>query len=100
MRRNMVETDEIEAVIGLGSSLFYNSPMEAMILVGNTNKPKERKGKVLFVNGKSDVVENKGQAFLTDKHIAKLYRAYTDFTDIPHYAHVATLEEILKLLRR
>ena len=38
----MVEEDQIEAVIGFGANL-YNS-MEAMVLVGNTNKPK-REGK-------------------------------------------------------
>jgi type I restriction enzyme M protein len=75
--------------------LFYNSPMEAMILVGNTNKSKERKGKVLFVNGKNDVVENKGLAYLTEDHINKMHKAYKDFIDIPHYAKVATIEEIL-----
>lgn len=97
IRRKMVASDQIEAVIGLGPNLFYNSPMEAMILVGNTNKPSERKGKVLFVNGKDDVVENKGQAYLTNAHINKLYQAFVDFTDIPHYAKVATVEEILAL---
>jgi type I restriction enzyme M protein len=95
MRRKMVETDVIEAVISLGPNLFYNSPMEAMILVGNTNKPTERKGKVLFVNGKDDLVENKGQAYLTPDHIDKLYQTYKDFTDIPRYAKVATLAEIM-----
>ncbi len=95
MRRKMVESDEIEAVVGLGGNLFYNSPMEAMILVGNTNKTAARKGKVLFVNGKDDVIENKGQAYLTPEHITKLYQAFQDFTDIPHYAKVATIEEIL-----
>lgn len=97
MRRKMVASDQIEAVIGLGPNLFYNSPMEAMILVGNTNKPAARKGKVLFVNGKDDVVENKGQAYLTNAHINKLYQAFVDFTDIPHYSKVATIEEILAL---
>ena len=95
MRRKMVELDEIEAVIGLGANLFYNSPMEAMILVGNTNKPEERKGKVLFINGKKDVIDNKGLAYLSSDHINKLYKAFQDFTDIPHYSKVATLEEIL-----
>ncbi len=97
MRRKMIASDQIEAVIGLGPNLFYNSPMEAMILVGNTNKPAERKGKVLFVNGKDDFVENKGQAHLTNEHINKLYQAFVDFTDIPHYVKVATTEEILAL---
>lgn len=97
MRRKMIKSDQIEAVIGVGANLFYNSPMEAMILVGNTNKPAERKGKVLFVNGKDDVVDNKGLAYLTTEHINKLYQAYKDFTDIPHYSTVATNEEILAL---
>lgn len=97
MRRKMIESDQIEAVIGIGANLFYNSPMEAMILVGNTNKSDDRKGKVLFINGKDDVVDNKGLAFLTNQHINKLYQAYKKFTDIPHYSTVATNEEILAL---
>lgn len=97
MRRKMIESDQIEAVIGVGANLFYNSPMEAMILVGNTNKPANRKGKVLFINGKDDVIDNKGLAYLTTGHIDKLYQAYKDFTDIPHYSTVATNEEILAL---
>ncbi len=96
MRRNMIASDHIEAVIGLGANLFYNSPMEAMILVGNINKPEERKGKVLFINGKDDVVENKGQSYLTTDHIEKIHKAFRDFTDIPHYAKVATIEDIMK----
>lgn len=96
MRRKMVAEDQIEAVIGLGANLFYNSPMEAMILIGNTNKPKERKGKVLFVNGKDDVIDNKGLAYLTEEHINKMYNAYKEFTDIHHYAKVATIEDILE----
>lgn len=96
MRRKMVAEDQIEAVIGLGANLFYNSPMEAMILIGNTNKPKERKGKVLFVNGKDDVIDSKGLAYLTEGHINKMFHAYKDFKDIPHYSKVATTEEILE----
>ena len=95
LRRKMVEEDQIEAVIGLGANLFYNSPMEAMILVGNTNKPKERKGKVLFINGKNDVIENKGLAYLTNDHINKFYNAFKDFENVPYYAKVASTEEIL-----
>lgn len=95
MRKKMVQEDQIEAVIGLGANLFYNSPMEAMILVGNNNKPPERKGKVLFINGKDDVVDNKGLAYLTNKHIDKFYKAFKAFEDIPYYAKVASIEEIL-----
>jgi type I restriction enzyme M protein len=95
MRKRMVEGDHIEAVIGLGANLFYNSPMEAMILVGNMNKPSERRGKVLFINGKDDVIDNKGLAYLTQEHIDKFYKAFMEYKDIPHYAKVASIDEIL-----
>lgn len=95
LRKRMVQEDQIEAVIGLGANLFYNSPMEAMILVGNNNKPQERKGKVLFINGKDDVIDNKGLAYITNEHIDRFYRAFKAFKDIPHYAKIATIEEIL-----
>ena len=96
MRRKMLKTDHIEAVIGLGANLFYNSPMEAMILIGNTNKPKKRKKKVLFINAKNEVVDNKGQAYLTKDHINKIYQAFKEFIDIPHFAKIATIEDIMK----
>ncbi len=95
MRKKMVEGDQIEAVIGLGANLFYNSPMEAMILVGNMKKPLDRKGKVLFINGKDDVIDNKGLAYLTQEHIDKFYKAFMEYKDIPHYAKVASIDEIL-----
>jgi len=95
MRRKMLESDSIEAVIGLGANLFYNSPMDAMILVGNNKKPEVRRGKVLFINGKDYVIENKGQAYLTTDHIEKLYQVFLDYTDIPHFSKVASLDEIM-----
>ncbi|WP_282637879.1 type I restriction-modification system subunit M [Sphingobacterium thalpophilum] len=96
MRRNMIKDDVIEAVIGVGPNLFYNSPMEAMILVGNNNKPADRKGKILFVDGKNDVVQNKGQAHLTNENIEKLYQSFVAFENVEGYSKVVTNEEILE----
>jgi len=41
MRRNLIEADVIECVLGLGPNLFYNSPMEACVIICRMNKPKE-----------------------------------------------------------
>ena len=97
IRRNMLVSDEIEAVIGLGPNLFYNSPMEAMVLVGNTNRSLDRKGKVIFINAKNDFIENKGQAYLAKEHISKIYQTYKEYIDVSDYAKVATLDEIMAL---
>ena len=44
MRRKLVEADVIECVLGLGPNLFYNSPMEACVVICRTQKPAERAG--------------------------------------------------------
>jgi len=50
MRRKLVELDLVECVLGLGPNLFYNSPMEACVVVCRSQKPPERQGKVLFID--------------------------------------------------
>lgn len=97
IRCKMVKEDTIEAVIGLGQNLFYNSPMEAMILIGNSKKSNERKGKILFVNAKKLVVNNQGYAYLNQSHINEIYQAYKKFSFIKNFANVVATEDILSL---
>ena len=49
MREKMVRYDYVEAVIALGRNLFYNSPMEACILICRTKKALERRNKIIFI---------------------------------------------------
>jgi type I restriction enzyme M protein len=45
IRKKMIEEDFVDAVIGLGKNLFYNSSMESCLLICRSKKPKERKGR-------------------------------------------------------
>lgn len=94
MRAKLVDLDLLEAVIGLGPNLFYNSPMEACVVVCRTRKPPERWGKVLFVNAVAEVTRERAQSFLEDDHIEKIVRAYADFADETGFSYAATLDEI------
>ena len=94
MRRKLIEVDLIECVLGLGPNLFYNSPMEACVVVCRTQKPKERRGKILFINAVNEVTRERAQSFLTDEHLQRIVRAYRDFQDEPGFTRIATLEEI------
>ena len=69
----------LEAVIGLGPNLFYNSPMEACVVVCRTKKPADRKGKVLFINAVNHVTRERAQSFLTADHISTIADAYRSF---------------------
>jgi type I restriction enzyme M protein len=96
MRKKMVESDVVEAVIGLGPNLFYNSPMESMVFVCNTNKPKNRKKKILFINAVDEIAEEKGRARLTDQHIKKIFDTYKKFEDISGFSKVMAMDDVLK----
>ena len=94
MRRKLIEADVIECVLGLGPNLFYNSPMEACVVICRTAKAKERRNKILFINAVNEVTRERAQSFLTDDHIARIVKAYEAFTDEPGFTRVVGLEEI------
>jgi len=94
MRAKMVELDWVEAVIGLGPNLFYNSPMESCVVVCNRRKPAARKGKVLFIDALSEVTRERAQSLLKAEHQQRILTAYKTFADVPGFAKIATLAEI------
>ncbi|EPT7319826.1 type I restriction-modification system subunit M [Vibrio parahaemolyticus] len=76
IRKQVIESDIIEAVIGLGPNLFYNSPMESCVVVLNCNKPAERKNKILFINGVEHVTRERAHSRLSDDDLDVLCEAY------------------------
>jgi type I restriction enzyme M protein len=96
MRRKLVDLDLLECVLGLGPNLFYNSPMEACVVICRTLKPAARKGKVLFIDAVHDVERERAQSFLKPEHQSRILAAYQAFADDPGFAKVATIEEILE----
>ena len=96
MRRKLVELDLLECVLGLGPNLFYNSPMEACVVVCRTRKPSGREGKVLFIDAVHDVARERAQSFLKAEHQQRILTAYQAFADDHGFAKVATATEILQ----
>ncbi len=94
MRRKLIEADLIECILGLGPNLFYNSPMEACVVICRSSKSKAHKGRILFINAIAEVTRERAQSFLTDDHIQRIVAVYRAFKDEPGFTRVAGLEEI------
>jgi len=94
MRRKLIEADLVECVLGLGPNLFYNSPMEACIVVCRTTKPRERRGKILFINAVNEVTRERAQSFLTEEHIQRIVSVYRSGKDEPGFARLVGIDEI------
>lgn len=95
MRRKMIEEDLVECVIGLGPNLFYNSPMEACLLITRNNKPAHKKDKILFINAVNEVKQEKTMGYLLDEHIDKIFKAYQTFTNEENFAALVSKEDVL-----
>lgn len=94
MRAKMISQDLVEAVIGLGPNLFYNSPMESCIVVCCRNKTAKRKGKVILIDALSAVTRERAQSFLKPEHQERILAAFRNFSDDAGFAKVASNEEI------
>lgn len=96
MRRKMIEEDLVECVIGLGPNLFYNSPMEACLLITKTKKDADKKGKILIINAVKEVRQDKNIAFLEDNHVNRIYNAYKTYKDEDGFCKVVSIDDVLE----
>jgi len=95
LRRKLIESDLLECVLGLGAGLFYNSPMEAVVVILRARKAAARCGKVLFINAVQEFARERAQSFLRESHQEKILQAYHAFTNQPGFTTVADLDTIV-----
>jgi type I restriction enzyme M protein len=95
IRNKMIEGDYVDAVIGLGKNLFYNSSMESCLLICRMNKPKERKGKIIFIDAKEEIRIERSAAYLKPEHIKRIADTYWNFNNIEGFAQVISNKEVL-----
>ena len=94
IRKNLIDADLVDAVISIGKNLFFNSPMEACILICRTNKPKERKHKILLIKA-TDLVERKNtESYLTNEHINIISDIFLNYRCVEGRSTIIDINEI------
>ena len=91
IRRQLIEENGLDAVIGLPSNLFFGTNIPAAILIFKQNKPDTS---VLFVDASQDYEKSTNQDRLRDIDIKKTVKAYNNRQTSDKYSYVATFEEI------
>jgi type I restriction enzyme M protein len=94
IRTNILNADAVEAVIGLAPNLFYGTGLAACLLILRHEKKRDKKSKVLFINGEHLVKRGRNQNSLEPEHAQQLLDAYAAFDDIEGLARVVDLKEI------
>ena len=96
MREKLIKSDVVECIIGLAANLFYNSPMEACIMICRMKKCPERRGQILIINAVNEVERKNAQSSLKKEHIEHIANAYENYKDEPEFAKVITIEDTAK----
>ena len=94
IRKGILESDLLEAVIGLPPSLFYGTGIPASLLIINKQKDSRKKGYVLFINAELNYQESKNQNLLRDKDIENIVKCFDSHEEIKRFSKVISLEEI------
>lgn len=91
IRRQLIEENLLEAVIGLPANLFYGTGIPAAILIFNRGK---KTSDVLFIDASREYEDAKNQSRLRAEDIDKITATYRKFKSVDKYAYRATIEEI------
>lgn len=94
IREQLINQDLLEAVIGLGPNIFYGTSLAACILVFRSKKAKDKKQKIIFIDGSEQIREGRAQNFLEKEHVDNIYDWYRDFADVANYVKVVSIDDI------
>lgn len=93
IRKQLVEENLIDAVVGLPTNLFFGAGIPAAILLIRKQKSDRT---VLFIDGSEEFEEGKNQNRLNESHIAKIVSTFQARQTVERYSYLAEYEEIVE----
>lgn len=91
IRKQLIEKNLIDAIIGLPEKLFFNTQIPVILLIIKKNKQYED---FLFIDASKDFEKKGKQNDLKKETIDKIVNAYKERKNIDKFSNVITLEEI------
>lgn len=87
IRKHIIESDYLEAIIALPTNMFYNTGIPTFIWIITNRKPEHKKGKVQLINATSEKYYTKlkkslgdKQNQMTNKHIELITDLFLNYT--------------------
>ena len=93
IRKNIIDNNLLDAVIGLPANLFYGTSIPTCVLVFKGREARQNKD-VLFIDASNEFEKGKNQNKLTTDNINKIIDTYRNRENVEKYSHVASLAEI------
>jgi type I restriction enzyme M protein len=93
IRKYLVDNNYVDCVIQLPPDLFFGTTIATCILVLKKNK---KDNHLLFIDASEEFVRSGNKNKLTEGNIAKIMKAFTERTDMEHFARLVHNDEIGK----
>jgi type I restriction enzyme M protein len=93
IRKELINENLLDAVIGLPENLFYGTGIPAVVLVFKKNRDRKE---ILFIDASNEYAKEKNQNKLRIEDIDKIEKAYNKFETVEKYSYKATIEEIIE----
>ena len=93
IRKRLVDTDLVEAVLLLPENLFYNTNSPGILLCLNKSKAADRRGKIVLVNAAGEFEKGKPKNFIPKASADKILAGFLSATDIPNFVKFISNEE-------
>lgn len=91
IRKQIIENNWLDAVIGLPENLFFGTGIPACILIFKKNKIHNN---IVFIDASKEYDKITNQNILRDEYTQKIVEAYKNRKEIDKYCHIASFEEI------
>lgn len=91
IRRQLIEENLLDCVIGLPANLFFGTGIPAAILLFNKGKTHKN---TLFIDAKEQFTQGTNQNKLRPEDVTRIVAAYAKYKTVEKFAYRATLEEI------
>ena len=91
IRKYLVDNNYIDCIIQLPSNLFFGTSIATCIMVLRRNKSDSN---VLFVDASNEFVKVTNNNKLTEENINKIVKVFTNKSEIEHFAHLASYDEV------
>lgn len=92
IRKNLIENNNIETIIGLPSNLFFSTGIPVIVMILSKNRAASD---VLFIDASQSFQKDKTQNVLQESDVQRIYDAVIARQDIPHFARLVTKEQIV-----
>jgi type I restriction enzyme M protein len=91
IRKNLIEANLLDAVIGLPSNLLYETAIPTAVLIFKKNRARKD---VLFIDASEEYEKNSRQNVLGSDNIDRISKTYADFKTSAKFSYLASTEDI------